>query len=153
MASRLDYLFPATADHVDHIGRRLRAEHVREVASGTRVSPLTALRLSLKGSAVAYAAVIGGVPVFVMGAMPAGVVTGCAEVWMLGTEDIDRHPARILRAGRWGVAEAYRATGALRLEQWIPSWYETGIRFVERLEFVPHHGGDVVHVVHDRRIL
>lgn len=151
MDKRPDGVLPAEPAHIEHLLDRLREEHVREIADTSRLSPAEALRQSYRNSAACYAAVRGGEPVFLMGVEEAGLITATAKVWMLGTEAISRRPIFALRAARWGIGEAYRVTGAARLEQWIPVWYETGLRFVERLGFIRHPGGGDVHVTHEKR--
>ena len=138
----------ATPGHIADLAAALRSEHRRELG----VMPaLESLRHSFAASAARCAAVRGGMALFAMGVEPAGLLTGSAMVWMLGREEMDRHPAFIFRVARWGMGEAYRVTGARRLEQWIPRWYETGLRFAERLGFVGRDSGEgVVHVVHER---
>lgn len=144
---------PAALEHLEEVISRMRQEHVRELGAGFAATA----RHSFRTSVVAYAAIRSGHPIFAMGVEPAGLLTASAVVWMLGTEDIDRHPAFTFRVARWGIGEAYRATGALRLEQWIPEWYRTGLRFVERLGFIQHrpespiHENCLVRVTHERR--
>lgn len=151
MVNRPDYIRPARLAHVLWVSRRMRAEHAREVGETTVLSLGDAAAASFGHSVVSYTIFGGGRAVFVMGVLPAGILTAAAEVWMVGTRDIDRFPARVLRAARWGVGEAYRATGAARLEQWIPEWYETGLRFVERLGFKRRNDSGLIHVVHEKR--
>lgn len=142
----------ATPEHLDHVANRLRDEHVREIAATSSIMPADAFRTSFQSSVSRYAALRNGRPLFLMGVEPMGILTASAAVWMVGTDEIDRYPGFVLRAARWGVLEAYRSTGAMRLEQWIPAWYETGLRFVERLGFVRHPGGELVRVTHEKEM-
>ena len=154
MASRNDIpsgVVPLQEPHFTLLVSALRDEHRREIWDVAGNFAHAALRHSFDASVVKYAAIREGMALFAMGVEPAGMLTGSAMVWMVGRREMDRHPAFILRIARWGVEEAYRATGAAILEQWIPSWYAVGIRFVERLGFKVH--GDmngIVRVTHER---
>ena len=144
-------VIPATEAHILELAATMRYEHRWEIRDVSRLSPFEALRHSVMASVAKYAVFHDNLTLFAMGVEPAGMLTGSAMVWMLGRREMDRHPAFVLRAARWGVDEAYRATGAGILEQWIPAWYSVGLRFVERLGFTVH--GDMngmVRVTHER---
>jgi hypothetical protein len=129
-------LVPAAPVHVERLVRRLRTEHVREIADTSGLPPLDAVRLSLAASVEAYTLIRPtGDVLFMMGAEPASPLTGSALLWMIGSHAMDRHPAAVLRAASWGVERAFAVTGAHLLEQYIPAWYAIGLRFVERLGF------------------
>ena len=127
----------ATYRHVEALAAAMCREHAREARDTADVSPPAALRLSLAGSLEAYAMLAddGATPVFAMGVEQAGLLSGSAMVWMLGTDAMKRRPAALLRAARWGVNRAFAVTGADRLEQYIPEWYGAGLRFALRLGF------------------
>lgn len=135
-------LVPATDDHARALADGLSADHLREIADLSGLAPGDALRLSIAASFESYAFVPKDAdgssvspPVFLMGVERAAGITGDALVWMLSSPRI-RHNARsALRAAKWGLRRAFAATGARRLEQYIPEWYGTGLRFAERLGF------------------
>lgn len=126
---------PAGRDLAVAMAAKLSRDHAREIRDTGKLDPATAVLLSLDVSLEAYAFVVAGAPVFMMGVERAAALTRSAMVWMLGTEDIRRHAAGTLRAARWGVNRAFAASGADRIEQFIPAWYATGLRFVSRLGF------------------
>lgn len=129
---------PADPGMADNLARHLSPEHVRELRGVSGLAPATAIRLSLESSAEAYAFIPaggGGEPLFMMGVEPSSALTGSAMVWMLGSAKAACRPAGVLRAARWGVSRAFPASGAARLEQYIPAWYRTGLRFIARLGF------------------
>lgn len=137
MDNRPRNVVPAIAGMIPALAARLAADHRREIADTVAMPPRAALEVSLAASAEAYALVDRyGEPVFMMGVEPASPLTGSAMVWMLGTDAVRNRPALTLRTARWGLARAFRATGAKRLEQYIPEWYRTGLRFARRLGFV-----------------
>lgn len=122
----------------DRVAANLADAHAREILELSGLSPETALRLSLASSVLAYALTDGaGEPLCALGVESAGFLTGTAQVWMIGTDEMPAHARRILRCAHWGLSEAFRATGARKLEQYIPAWYDTGLRFAKRLGFLP----------------
>lgn len=142
MDSRPDGVVPVTPEMGRDLVRRLAPEHVREVAEVSRLDPAAAVDLSLAVSREAYAVLSpGGEVLFLMGVEAAGSLTATALVWMLAAPEARRHPARLLRAARWGLERAFAITGAEALEQYIPEWYAVGLRFAERLGFVMRPAG------------
>lgn len=148
MASPPRDVVPATLGHAFRLAANLAPDHVREIADTGKLDATASLLISMNVSLEAHTYAPDGEPVFMMGVERAAALTGSALVWMLGTEAIRRHPAGTLRAARWGVGRAFAVTGAERVEQYIPDWYETGLRFVARLGFrveaagLKTHGGD-----------
>lgn len=149
-------VMPATPELASAMAPRLSPEHRREILATAGMHPGDALALSLAASLEAYAFVPRAEEgaVFMMGVEEASRITGTAMVWMLGTLEMQRYPARVLRAARWGVKRAFAVTGAAGLEQYIPRWYGTGLRFVQRLGFAltplrvrGYDGGDLWRVV------
>lgn len=153
MDSLPDGVVPLTPALADALARRLAPAHAREIRELSGLAPRAALRLSLASSLLAYAvADRTGAPLFAAGVEPAGLLTGTAQVWMVGTAAMAAHARRVFRCARRGLARAFAATGAERLEQYIPAWYGTGIRFALRLGFRIHHEENAVaHVVLERR--
>lgn len=135
--NRPKYLEPATPEHIANLSERLSPAHAREVREISGLSPSDALSLSLAVSVEAYAYVPPGAKgvVFMMGTGEASPITGGALLWMLGSTAAAGHPVGLLRAAKWGLARAFFVTGADRLEQFIPDWYLSGLRFALRLGF------------------
>ncbi len=128
----------ATPELAETMALDLSPEHLREIGGVSGLHPADAVRLSLAASVEAYAYVPArhGGAIFMMGVGEKSPVTGGAMVWMLGTAAMAGHPAGVLRAGKWGVARAFFASGADRLEQFIPGWYRTGLAYARRLGFL-----------------
>lgn len=137
MDSLPKWTVPATRPMALRMAAALSPEHVREILQINRIHPPLALALSFDYSAERYAVRPPGhsAPIFLMGVEPRGFLTGNAMVWMLGTPAVRRFPAATLRAARWGIRRAFASTCADCLEQFIPAWYGTGVRFCERLGF------------------
>ncbi len=131
----------ATGEHAILLARALSADHLREIADAGGLPPIDALLMSMAASLESYAFVPGGdgMPVFMMGVEETGRLTGGAMLWMLASDAIRRHAPAALRAARWGLRRAFTVGGAERLEQYIPEWYATGLRFARRLGFVIEH--------------
>ncbi len=144
MDNRPRHVVPATAEMAVFISENLQAEHRREILAGGVYGPAEALAASQAASLEAYAYVPDGRPLFIMGVEPASPITGGAVVWMLSGNGMERRPGGVLRTAKWGVARAFRVTGAAYLEQRIPVWYTTGLRFVERLGFALSPAADSV---------
>lgn len=144
MDSRRERLVPATAALAERLASALSVDHRREIAATCGGAAGDALGYSLACSLEAYALLgAGGGPVFMMGVEEASPFTRGAMVWMLATAGIARHAPATLRAVRWGLARAFAVSGADWLEQFIPAWYRTGLRFAERLGFRIVPGGGV----------
>jgi hypothetical protein len=136
MASLPNGVHPATRDHAVRLAATLSADHRREIADTGWLCPTASVLLALYTSLEAFAFCPDGeAPVFMLGVEKTGALTDAAMVWMIGTEEVRRHAKQTLRVARWGVRRAFAATGAARLEQYIPAWYRTGLRFVARLGF------------------
>ncbi len=135
MDNRPRYVVPATAEMAKYLAANLQADHRREIRACGVYAPEEALTASLTASLEAYAYVPDGRLLFMMGVEPASPLTGGAVVWMLSGNGMERRPGGVLRVAKWGVHRAFAVTGAEYLEQRIPAWYGTGLRFVERLGF------------------
>ena len=143
MDSLPDGVVPLTAALADEVAARLSPDHAREIRELSGMAPAPAVRLSLAASSLAYAVKdSAGNALFLVGVEPPGLLTGTAQVWMVGTDAVAKHARKVLHCARWGLRTAFLATGAERFEQYIPAWYETGLRFVRRLGFRPGEGGD-----------
>lgn len=137
MASPPKGVVPATPRLTREFLPHISPAHRREVSDVGGIDAETGLLLSLAVSLESYVFIPrpDNPPVFMMGVEDRSVLTGSAVVWMLGSELVNRHPAGVLRAARWGLWRAFFITGAESLEQVIPDWYRTGLRFVEHLGF------------------
>ncbi len=140
------WVLPATLPLVRRMANQVRKEHRREIRQCSGLAVERAVQLSFHASVESYALVPPGwcVPIFVMGVEPASILTGQSMVWMIGTDDIQRFPVAVVRAARWGLQRAWARTGATVLDQYIPAWYRTGIRFAETLGFVAESSSSIV---------
>lgn len=137
MDSRPSRLVPATPELARRLAERMKREHAREAREVSGLGPAEAVLLSLAASVEAYACVVppDGDPVFMLGVGEKSPITGGATVWMLGSEETGGHPRSVVRSVRQGLARAFAVTGAGSLEQFVPAWYRTGLRFLLRFGF------------------
>lgn len=133
--SRPKGVVSATEKMAVELAALLSPEHAKEIRETSGMQPKAAVLLSLAYSVEAYAFAPNGRTVFLMGVEAASPITGSAMPWMLGTMETAKNPAGVLRTAKWGLERAFRVTGATRLEQYIPEWYRTGLRFASRIGF------------------
>jgi hypothetical protein len=137
MVNRPDGIIPIDSHTARFVASLLSPEHAREVWDLSGLSPEDAVSASLAVSVEAFALLcpVTSDPLFLMGVEASGKIAGGALVWMLGTNRTSVFPRRMLRAVKWGLDRAFAVSGADRIEQFIPSWYDDGLRFVEHLGF------------------
>lgn len=84
-------LVPAKLVHVGPIATRMRQADVEEVAAFGR-TPKEALRLGLRASVDAFTVLIDDKPEGMMGLRPTSVLDREGAPWLLGTDELYRHP-------------------------------------------------------------
>src|SRR4051812_32340941 len=89
-ASRIE-LVPARLVHVGPIATRMRESDRIEVEAFSH-SPKEALRLGLRASVDAFTVMIDGKPEGMMGLRPTNILDREGCPWMLGTDELYRHP-------------------------------------------------------------
>jgi len=89
-------IVPARGKHCRSIGRRMRAADVAECRAMAGLTPLAGLRLSMKRSR-AFTALYDGRPEAMFGTSDLNVLAGVGSVWLLGTDEVERHPRDFLR--------------------------------------------------------
>lgn len=103
------------------------------------LSPLVGLRLSMKRSQ-AFTGLYDGRPEAMFGTSDLNVLAGIGSVWLLGTDEIERHPKDFLRlSGQWRpkLFERYSVLRNVVSEsnaasrRWL-AWM--GAHFYERIE-------------------
>jgi len=89
---------PASPAHVGVIANRMREADVLECRALGR-SPKQALRLGLRASSEAWTAKVDGRPEAMFGLVVTSALGGEGTPWMLGSEEIYRHPRLMIRHG------------------------------------------------------
>lgn len=85
-------IVPATQEHIAYIAPRLRAADLAEIAASTPLTPAEALKFSMEGSVLVWTALADGRPICMFGVAGACTSAGVGSPWMLGTDEIRRHP-------------------------------------------------------------
>ena len=126
-------MVPASAAHVRRIANRMGHWDRIECEAGGR-DPVTALRLSLAGSVMAWTALVNRGPVAMWGVAPLSEIDGLGSPWMLGTDEARRHPrALVVLGGRYSDEMQRRFR---RLENRVHANNEVAIRWLSRLGYV-----------------
>lgn len=129
---------PAMPEHAEDMAPRLRAADVLEVYRSHGHGALEALLSGLDSSEEAYTLFLDGRPAAMFGVAPIqrsllGTVWA-HSIWLLGTDDLTRHPRDFLRTSRRVfpyIASRYPVlfnmvddeyTGALRWLEWLGFW-------------------------------
>jgi hypothetical protein len=110
----------------------LRSADTREIVEGSGISPALAVAFSIAHSSPGYAALLDGEPVVVFSASPAGE-PGMGVVWLLATQEIERHPIRFYRESKRmfrNVAEKYET-----LINWVDQRNTLSLRWLKWLGF------------------
>jgi hypothetical protein len=99
-------LVPASLVHVGPIATRMRAADLEEVEAFGR-TPKEALRLGLRSSVDAFTVMVEDRPEGMMGMVPVNLLDRTGAPWMLGTDELYRHPRAWLElmpkvVARWG---------------------------------------------------
>lgn len=129
--------------HVDRLIRAMKPDHIRELAWFDQ-SPALGAWASYRNSRAAAAAMAGETLLFIAGVADKPFNPDGDAIWYLATVDFDRHVRAALRMTRKLFdVEAWKYTKTNRLEQYLPTAYPAGIRFLEWLGWTR---GDIVSV-------
>jgi len=91
-------IVPAEEWHIASIAARMRKADADEVHAASGSTPLEALTLSFKKSSLVMTALVDGQPEVMWGAGEINILNGIAAPWLLGTDAVERHYVRFLRA-------------------------------------------------------
>lgn len=123
---------PATPAHIGRIARSMReADAVECLAHG--LSPKSALRLGLQGSALAFTAFADGKPVAMLGVTPLNSIEGRGQPWMLGTETVFACARALLQLGPPLIGAMHKRFRRLENQVWAGN--ARAIRTLERWGF------------------
>jgi|VirMetMinimDraft_7_1064189.scaffolds.fasta_scaffold00089_46 hypothetical protein len=113
----------------------LRATDRREIAATSGSRPLDAITRCVEQSEHCWAGLIGGRVVFVGGVSHASM-TGRRSPWLLGADELERHPAAFLR---YCVEKMPQVRAAYPwLENYVDARASTTIRWLKWLGFTVH---------------
>jgi hypothetical protein len=121
----------ATLAHAERLAAWMRAEDVAELEASHGLAPLEALRMALRTSTIAKAALYDDEVVAIFGVTPVDALGGVGSAWCLTGEIVDELPFVFLRRSKsearklleqWPVltnAIDARYTKALRWARWL----------------------------------
>jgi ribosomal protein S18 acetylase RimI-like enzyme len=92
-------LVPAKLSHIPSIASRMRDWDRKEAGAFGR-DPDLALRMGFVASVDCKTAMVNGHPEAMLGLVPKNVIEGEGQPWMLGTEEVYRHPRAVLTLSR-----------------------------------------------------
>lgn len=104
---------PARGKHINTIARRMRVADVAECRAMAGLSARDGLRRSMRRS-TAFTVLIGGRPEAMFGTSDVNVLAGIGSVWMLATDEVDRHPRDLLRLSPEWVGKLFSRYEVLR---------------------------------------
>lgn len=107
------HIVPARCRHIATIARRMRAADADECRAMAGLSPLDGLRSSMLRSE-AYTALVNGQPEAMFGTSDINVLAGIGSAWLLGTDEVTRHPKEFLRMSREWLAKPFTRYSVLR---------------------------------------
>ena len=107
----------------------MRDDDVAECAA-MGFSPKRALRHSLMASSEVWTAKVDGVPEAMFGLVVTSALGGTGRPWMLGTDEIYRHPRAMIRGGKWFLARWLDSTSSL--SNYVGSGNDRAIRLLRR---------------------
>ncbi len=93
-------VIPARREHVADVAAHMRADDREEVWAWSMADPETALLRSLAGSALCWTGTIDDAPAAMFGVGAPTLLSVEAVPWFLGTDALDRIPARMARMSR-----------------------------------------------------
>jgi len=92
---------------IQGIADNMRQFDIDEVKAAGHSSPLEAIEKGVEVSPCCSVAMYGDTPLCIFGMRKASLLGG-AVVWMLGTDDISKHPREIMRYARVGMQEMFK---------------------------------------------
>lgn len=96
--TNIDYR-PPTADDIAFVADRMRAGDVLECSAvDPTMTPLTSLSNSVMASTSSFTVLVDGQPVAIFGFIYEGTLG--AEIWLLGTDHLERLPREAVTEGR-----------------------------------------------------
>jgi hypothetical protein len=126
-------IVPARPQHIGPIASRMRAQDVDECYMHGYESPRAALRAAFLASTIIWTAKVDGRPEAMFGASPKSMVEGKGSIWMLGTDEVAKHPVALVRLGRLYARQLHDYFPVL--ENIVPAHSDQVIRWLARLGF------------------
>lgn len=124
---------PATMEDAIFIGQNIRAVDRDEIFAASGLGPLYATTSSVKLSEVCKVGTADGVPVCIFGVRRLSLLSMYGMVWMLATDDLDKHAIRFTRECGPGLMKML--SGFNRVENWCDKRNKVTLRWLKWLGF------------------
>lgn len=126
----------ADDDILFYVAQNMRKMDKREVELTSGRSPLEALRTGRRASELCSAILVDTVPVAVYGLAMPTLLGSHGVPWMLGTEEVYRHPKQTLLYGR-AIVENMRDYSSI-LQNYVYTHNKISIRWLAKIGFQIH---------------
>ena len=125
------FIRPATMADADYVGKRLRADDVREIEALGQ-DPVRATRLCVASSDLAFTGWINGEPAMVFGCGKS-LTSDWGEIWALGTDVLNDVPRPMLTYGRKYLHAMLDVFP--KLENHCDARYARALKWLEKIGF------------------
>lgn len=142
------------AGMVEHVGRRMREEHRREISIllGGFADPLEMLVRACRMSYPCLAGVRDGEMLFICGVSGIEILSETGIGWLMGTPAMDRHGVWIADLSRRALPLLHRMSGARRIMNSVPANYAPALKWLRWLGFVVAEETHMINGVPHRRV-
>jgi len=123
---------PADQQSLEHIAQNMRQADIEEILASSYMDPLTSLMWSKAISDYCSIMKINGTPIAVFGLVRDNALCGDGSPWLLGTNEIDRHPKSYLKASKQIVAEMLKVCP--KLSNYVHAKNEASVRYLRKLQ-------------------
>lgn len=83
-------IVPTLPEHAYYVAEHIRPADAAEMAAGYSLTPLRAIQIGMKVSALSWTGMVEGKVIAIMGVHQPTLLSETARPWMLGTADLDR---------------------------------------------------------------
>lgn len=132
---KVDYRI-ATDDDAISLAPRLRAADIIEIDQASGRTPENALRRSVEVTDVPVAVTLDGQVELIFGVHTTSLMSRAGAPWLLGSDEVDNHPRRFLRASKEFV-DVWRKDYTL-LHNYVYHGHERSILWLKWLGFTLH---------------
>ncbi len=126
-------IVPATVRQAREMAPKMRKADIQEIWAATGEMPDEALIRSIQSATGAWAGYWDNEICCIFGVSPESIISGKGNIWMLGTELIEKHPTVFLRHSVQVVKDMHKSYRYLH--NWVDVRNEVSIRWLKWLGF------------------
>jgi hypothetical protein len=123
----------ATLEDIEYLASNLRDIDKREIAAVSGRSTKAVLMSGATKSEYCKVAIVDGVPMCIYGVSRAGALSGVGYIWLLGTDEIDKHAVKFIRGCAIQISEIVKDFNLV--ENWCHAENKKTIRWLKWLGF------------------